>query len=146
MKYTKQVTINLSRDKVTQLFSDPESLKKWQPDLLEFEVVSGTAGSEGSQTKLVHKMGSRTIEMLETITENKLPETFSATYEADNVFNTVINTFTAVSDTSTVWELDTDFKFGGFMKIIGFLMPWSFKSATLQAMERFKTFAEGTAD
>jgi len=30
MKYTSEVTINLPRDRVVELFDDPDNLPKWQ--------------------------------------------------------------------------------------------------------------------
>ena len=141
MKYTSEITINLPRERVIELFDNPDNMHKWQPGLESFEHISGEAGQPGATSRLKYKMGKREIEMIETITSRNLPDEFSGTYEAKGVWNNVVNRFYAEGD-KTRWVAEHDFKFGGFMKLMGWIMPGAFTKQTRQIMEQFKEFAE----
>lgn len=142
MQYTNEITINLSREKVIELFDSTENLKHWQPGLVSFDHIEGEPGQVGAKSKLKFVMGKREIEMVETITKRDFPDYFSSTYEASGVFNSIDNQFVAVSDTETKWVANNVFKFSGFMKLFGWLMPGSFKKQSVKYMENFKAFAE----
>lgn len=142
MKYKLELNIDLARDKVIELFDDPENLKKWQKGLISFESSEGEPGKEGSKSLLKYKTGKREIEMTETILSRKLPDEFSATYEAKNVWNEVRNYFKETGPNKTNWEFETEFKFKGFMKIMSAVMPGAFKKESFKSMQAFKNFAE----
>ena len=55
-------------------------------------------------------MGRREVEIIETITVHNYPEEFSATYEADKVWNLIENRFFDVGECKTRWILDGEFK------------------------------------
>ena len=142
MKYSNEIEINLPIDKVIALFDDPENMKHWQPGLQSFEHLSGTPGQPGAKSKLKYKMGNRDIEMIETITKRNLPQEFAGTYETKGVYNLVSNKFYPLGVNKTKWVTDTEFQLSGFMKLIGWLMPGSFKKQSQKFLEDFKTFAE----
>lgn len=142
MKYTLEIEINLSRNQVIELFDNSENIKKWQPDLISLEHLSGDAGEIGAKSKLLYKMGRKEIEMIETITVKNLPDEFSFTYEAKGVFNIVENHFIEVNGNKTKWIFNSEFQCKGFMKIMAFLFPSAFKKESLKFMKQFKTFAE----
>lgn len=142
MKYTTTIQISIPREKVIALFDSTENLYNWQPGLQHFEHLSGEAGMEGAKSKLVYKMGKREVEMIETITKRNLPDEFSGTYEAKGVWNEQQNFFETIGPNETRWTSISEFRCSGFMKIICWLMPGSFKKQTLQVMQRFKEFAE----
>jgi hypothetical protein len=73
MKYSLSIQIDLPREKVVELFDNPENLKLWQPGFISAEHISGEKGHPGSKTRLNYKMGRREIEMIETITSRNLP-------------------------------------------------------------------------
>ena len=143
MKYTLNIEIKLPRDKVIELFDNPDNLKHWQPGFISYEHISGEAGQPGSKTHLRYKMGRREVEMIETITVRNLPDEFSGTYEAKGVWNQVKNTFTDNNGTTT-WTAENEFKFKGFMKLMGALMPGAFKKQSFKYMKLFKEFAEAS--
>jgi hypothetical protein len=144
MNYSNEVLIRVPLEKVIRLFDSEENIFKWQPELLSFEHLSGVKGAEGSRSKLVYKMGSREVEMVETIMVKDLPREFSATYEARGVWNEVKNYFEKVDEQTTRWHSECEFKFKGFMKLIAFFMPGSFKKQSQKYMDQFKSFAEGS--
>ena len=144
MRYTLELDIDLPRERVIQLFLDENNLKKWQPDIVSFERIKGENAREvGAQSKQIHRMGNSEIEMLETIVEADHPTKYAATYEAKNVWNLVENQFDEI-DGKTHWTVTSEFKCKGFVAIIAFLMPGSFKKQTLDFMHKFKNFAEAS--
>lgn len=142
MKYANEVVINLPLKKVIELFDSEENLFKWQPELISFEHLSGEKGEVGAKSKLRYTMGKREIEMIETITVKNLPKEFSATYEAKDVWNEMKNYFEEIDENSTRWQADSHFEFSGFMKLIGFFLPGSFKKQSQKSLDLFKAFAE----
>ncbi|MDJ0645438.1 MAG: SRPBCC family protein [Flavobacteriaceae bacterium] len=149
MKYSNEIEIDLSRERVIELFDNADNLSKWQPDLISFEHISGEPGKVGAKSRLKYDMGKKggKVEMIETIVKNDLPEEFHGTYEAPGVFNQMQNYFTEVSPGKTKWKSDTFFKFSTFkMKLFGFLMPGAFKRQSYKFMENFKSFAEASSE
>lgn len=142
MKYTTQIEINLPREEVLQKFENLDNLKHWQKGLISYEPISGIPGEEGAKCRLKYKMGKREIEMIETITRKNLPQELFATYEAKGVYNLQENFFEKTDTNTTSWVSHCEFRFSGFMKIIGTLMPGAFKKQSVQYMEDFKKFAE----
>ncbi len=143
MKYTTTIDIDLPRERVIELFDNPDNMPKWQPELVHFEHISGERGRKGARSRLRYQMGNREVEMIETITARNLPEEFSGTYEAKGVWNMQENYFESISDSSTRWRTVSEFRFKGLMKLMAILMPKAFKKQTYTNMQRFKAFAEG---
>lgn len=142
MRYTTTIELNSAVEKVITLFDDPENMKEWQPELLSFDHLSGEAGQPGAKSKLKYQMGKRQVEMIETIINRNLPDEFSGTYEANGVYNKVVNKFLEKPENKTTWVTENEFRFKGFMKLFAFFMPGAFKKQTLIYMQRFKDFAE----
>jgi hypothetical protein len=143
MKYSFELTLDLPRDRVAELFDNMDNLKHWQPELVSWEHMDGHPGEPGSRTKLVYQMGKKEVEMIETIVKRNMPEEFSATYEATGVWNAVENYFIEVDENTTSWVFGTEFKFTGFlMRMMAMLMPGMFKKQSYKYMVQFKEFAE----
>ena len=142
MKYKLQITINKPREQVIELFDNQDNLKYWQKGFVGFEHLSGKPGTKGAMSLITYKMGTKEIELIETITQRQLPDEFSGTYESKGMWNKVKNYFTVVDDHTTKWKSEIEIRFSGFMKVISFLMPWSFKRQSYALMVAFKNFAE----
>ncbi|HMR44255.1 MAG TPA: SRPBCC family protein [Saprospiraceae bacterium] len=143
MKYQTEIEINLPVEKVIELFDNPDNMKHWMAGLQSFEHLSGTPGQPGSKSRLRFKMGSRDMELIETVTKRNLPEEFTGTYETKGVFNIVKNTFVALPGGKTKYITESEFQFQSFpMKVMGWLMPGAFKKQSLKYQQDFKTFAE----
>lgn len=142
MKYKLEILINLPREEVIKLFDNPENLKYWQSGFISSKHLKGEPGQVGTQSLLRHKMGKREIEMVETITNRNWPDEFSATYETKGVWNGMKNYFSDIDGNKTKWVSEVEFKFQGFMKLIAFLLPGSFKKQSYKYMVDFKKFAE----
>jgi hypothetical protein len=89
----------------------------------------------------LYRMGSRTVELIETVTERNLPDTFAGTYTTKGVFNIVRNSFLDQGG-QTRWLCETEFRFSGLMRLLSWLMPGLFRKQTMKFMQQFKTFAE----
>ncbi len=142
MKYKTEVTIDLPRERMLELFDNRENMYKWQEGLKADEHLEGEPGQPGAKMKLVYDQNGRSMELTETIKVRNLPEEFSAVYEAPNMWNLNKNFFYDEGD-KTRWVTDTEFKASGFMKVFVFLLPGMFKRQTLKTMNDFKSFAEG---
>lgn len=142
MKYTNEVIINAPREKVIALFENPDHLVIWQPGFVSMEHISGEKGQPGAKSRLHYKIGKREIEMIETITERNLPDTFSGTYEAKGVWNKVKNHFEEIPENKTRYWSENEFKMKGMMNVIAWLMPGAFKKQSQQYLDLFKAFVE----
>ena len=142
MEYSTEITINLPRERVLELFDSTENLYKWQDGLESFEHISGEPGQMGAKSKMVYNMNGREVEMIETITSRNFPDEFSGTYEAKGVYNAVENLFYEDGPAKTRWVANHLFKFSGMMKIMAVAMRGAFPKQTQESMEAFKTFAE----
>jgi len=143
MRYTLEISIDAPRDRVVQLFTDPEHFSEWQPGLECYELVSGAQSQTGAKAELTTRAGNRVTGMTETTESNSLPDELVAVYETHGVWNRIVNQFVAVDDNTTRWISDNEFRFEGVRKALG-LLEGSFKKETLESMERFKAFAERT--
>lgn len=142
MRYTVSIEISAPIDEVVKRFDDPDNLKEWMPGLVSFEHLEGTPGQPGAKSKLVFQMGKRNIEMIETVLVRDLPARFEGTYEAKGVYNEISNEFIAKDDRTTVYSTTQYFRFGGGMKLFGWLFPGMFKKQSMKYLKDFKDLVE----
>ena len=142
MKYTTEVTINLPRTRVIELFDSTENMYKWQEGLKSFTVISGNPGEEGCRSEMVYEGRRGDLEMIETITKRNLPDEFHGIYEARGVYKEMHNYFLETDHGKTVWQTVNIYKFRGLLALMAPFMKAAFASNTLLNMERFKSFAE----
>ncbi len=142
MKYTTEITINLPRLRVIELFDNVENMYKWQEGLKSFKVVSGDPGREGSRSEMVYEGRKGDLVMTEIITKRDFPDEFHAIYKARGVYNEMYNYFLEMKGDETTWRTFSVFRFRGLMSLMAPFMKPAFTKNTLLNMERFKTFAE----
>ena len=141
MRYQMEVKIERSREEVVAVFVDPDQAQAWIPDLLRIERIDGESGAIGSKTRFVFKTRRGEMEMVETITDNSLPDSFDAVYDAKSVKNIHSNRFVAEGN-ATRYIADTEFRFSGMMKLMGVFMRGAFPKETRRQMERLKVYIE----
>ena len=141
MRYQVEVKIERPRVEVVAIFADPEQAKNWIPGLLRIEPVEGEPGANGSKTRFYFKTRRGQMNMVETITDNSLPESFDAVYDTKTVQNIHRNRFVE-SNGSTRYIADTEFIFSGFMKLIAVFMRGAFPRETRRQMEMLKKHVE----
>ena len=146
MKYSHEITIDLPREKVLEIFDKKENLFKWQKGLQSFDHVSGTEGEEGAVSKMVFKNGKRVLEMEEKIIKKNFPDHYYFEFTAKGLTNWNDNSFLEASPTQTKWTQSNVFKGKGMVKVMMVLMPGMFKKQSFKYMQDFKTFAESEAN
>ncbi|WP_149275297.1 SRPBCC family protein [Pareuzebyella sediminis] len=143
MKYTTEITVEVPRPIFIEKMDSIDNLKHWQQGLINYKLLSGTPGEEGSKMELSYRMGKRNLVLVETIMKKDLPSELHATYDTKGVHNIQKNHFKDIDGKSTLWISETEFQFSGFMmKVMGFLMPGAFKKQSVKYMQDFKAFAE----
>lgn len=143
MRYQSQISINLPRERLIELFDNEENLYKWMKGLKSIEHLSGEPGQDGAKSRMKFEMGKRKIEMVETILANRLPDSFKTSYETKGVYNEVDNKFESLEGGKTRYITEHYFRFDGWgMRVLAFLMPKAFKKQSMQYLQDFKAFAE----
>jgi hypothetical protein len=147
MKFSCSVEIEASRERVIKLFEMVEYYPKWQDGFVCMEHTEGDPGKPGSKSIIRYKAGKRVIELLETIEENNLPDSFKGLYEAKEMVNTNQCRFTETNG-KTVYESEIEYlRFNGLVpKLMALLMPGMFKKQVLKWMNQFKEFVETNPD
>lgn len=144
MKFSSSIVINKPRDLVVELFKNPEYLKHYQDGFQRKELISGNAGEDGAVSNMYYKMGKNEMELKETITANRLPESFSSTYEHKYMDNTMECRFIVVDENTTRYEADYEYtRLNWIMpKLIAILFPGIYRKQGEKWMNNFKVFAE----
>jgi len=144
MKIIGSLDINKPRSLVTKLFADPNYLKEYQDGFIKKELVNGDDGQDGAVSKMYYKYGKRDMELTETITANRLPDSFEAFYHHKHMDNTMKCTFVALDDNKTRYEYAFEYtRFSWIIpKLMALLFPGMFKKQGEKWMRQFKEFAE----
>lgn len=157
MKYTASVEIDLPREKVVQLISDPAQMPYWLRGLVLHEPVKGVHGQVGTTSRVVFQMGKQRMEATETITRlepadlDEVPSSAVVHYEreiaAEGMWQAQRDRLVKAGTDTTVWESESEFRFKGvLMRLVGLVMPGSFRKQSYQHMQDFKAFAEHGTD
>lgn len=145
--FTIAIDINCPRDRVIEIFDNPDNMAKWQEGFQSFEPLSGTPGQPGAKSKLIYINGKHRIQLIETITVRDLPDEFNGTYEWDGGSNTLRNQFTQVSPSATRWTSTCTYEFKGpMLKLMGLFVPGMFKKQNMKFMQNFKALCEDGSD
>jgi len=142
MKYTVEIDIDLPRQRVVDLFDNPENMYEWMTGLQDVKPIEGDFGQEGAQVELHFKIGKREMVMTETVTSRNLPDDISGTYKMGTTLNIQRTRFVEVSEHSTRMISENEFQMKGAFKVLGWIMPGLFKKQTKKYLTDFKTFAE----
>lgn len=144
MKFKGSIDINQPLQKVAELFADPQHLHEYQEGFVSKELLSGTAGEDGAVSRMHYKYNNRDMELIETITANRLPHTFEASYHHKHMDNTMKCSFIALNDNQTRYETEVEYtEFRGFMpKMMAYLFPSVYRKHGEKWMKNFKVFVE----
>ena len=141
--YTVAIEIELPRDKVIELFDNPENQFHWQNGLVDVTHLDGEPGQPGATTRLTYVMGSHRIELTETVTVRNFPDSFEGRYEWSGGSNTLKNRFIVINQSKTLWESTCAYKMKSLPnKLMAFFMPGKFKEQNMKFLRNFKAFAE----
>ena len=145
MKFTSTITINKPKAMVAQFFADPKYLGHYQDTFISKELLQGTAGQNGAISRMLYRFGKKgTMELTETILDNKLPDSFLAQYHHKHTDNTMTTWFTIINEDTTRcdWEIHYTAFRGFIIKLMAFLSPKMFKKQVDKWLENFKRFVE----
>ncbi len=142
MKYITEIIVEKPIDEVMELFKNPEYLKFWQRGLKSTKLLKGVSGEKGAKRKLNIRLEGRDITMIETITKCELPNHWHAKYTSKGMVSYQYNYFEKTPENHTYWKTTSEFKFSGFMRIVGKVLPGLFKKRSETVMKDFKKFAE----
>ena len=142
MKYSHEVIIDLPREKVIEIFSDPDNAFKWMDGLESWEMVSGTRGEEGARSRMLFKTKRGVLEMEEEIKRKDLPDLINFVFTSKGITNWNDNRFESTADNRTKWVQSNVFRCKGMVKVFAIVMPGAFKKQSLKHMHDFKEFAE----
>lgn len=143
MKFSLQLLIDKPRLEVWKAFDNPENMKKWQPSLISFDRISGSQGHPGAVSRLTYEESGRQFSLIEKVTYREEIQRLDSVYENDFAKNTVKNTFIDQDNGTTLWVVETQYKFKTlFMRILGPIMKKNFVARTQRDMERFKEMME----
>lgn len=157
MKYTESIEIAMPLEEVAQLLADPAHLPKWLRGLVLHEPLSGVHGHVGTQSRVVMQMGQQTFEATETITRreptdlSRIPKGSVVHFEreivSEGMWSAARERLTEAGPDKTLWESENEYRFSGWlMRLVGLLMPGTFRKQSQQHMQDFKAFAEQGKD
>ena len=157
MKYTVSIEIALPPEKVAQLLADPAHIPKWLRGVVLHEPLRGVHGHVGTTSRVVMAMGQQTFEATETITRREpvdlhgIPADVVVHFEREIVgkgmWNAARERLTEAGPETTLWVSENEYRFSGLMmRLVGLLMPGTFRKQSLQHMQDFKAFAEHGKD
>lgn len=140
------IDIKKPRDRVAELFADPNNLKHYQDGFLRKELISGEAGQDEAVSKMFYKYGKREMELTETITKNQLPESFEAFYHHKHMDNTMKCTFEWLGTNETRYNYEIEYTRINWVmpRLMAILSPGVFRKQVEKWMKQFKEFAENT--
>lgn len=143
MKYTCSIKINAPIKKVVQLWQDEKSFHKWQDDFKSIELLEGELGAKGAKSKIIFE-GKNTMELIETILSNDLPNEKVGLYEHVHMTNTQTSRFQELGNNLTLYTSEVEYLIfnGLIIKIFAKLFPSKFKAQSQKWMDQFKIFAE----
>lgn len=157
MKYTVSIEIARPLEEVAQMLADPAHMPKWLRGLVLHEPLSGVHGQVGTRSRVVMQMGQQTFEATETITRREptdlhgIPKGSTVYFEreivGEGMWNAARERLTEASPNTTLWESENEYRFSSLlMRLVGLLMPGTFRKQSLQHMQDFKAFAEQGKD
>lgn len=157
MKYTVSIEIALPLERVAQLLADPTNIPKWLRGIVIHEPLSGLHGQVGTKSRVVIETGQQKFEAIETITRREPADLhnipigsivhFEREIVGEGMWSAARERLTEVSPNMTLWESENEYRFSSLiMRLVGILMPGTFRKQSLQHMQDFKAFAEHGTD
>ncbi|MBU0936762.1 MAG: SRPBCC family protein [Spirochaetes bacterium] len=143
MTYSTTIEIACPINTVFDAMESLEHSKKWQPGLIDWQLLEGEINSVGAKKNLIFSAGEKTSTMLETLEKRHKPDSLHYRYEAEGVVNINRNEFVPLSEAKTKWTQHNEFIFASFkMKLFAFFMPNVFRKQTFSSMQLFKAYLE----
>ena len=141
MTSTVDIEIHAPQTAVAELFADPRNNPKWMDDLDRVELLSGEAGTAGSQYRMVSP--DARMNFVATVVASDLPNEVRLRLDGSNVVVSITDRFSTPSKGVTRLVSEEIFTFKTLVgRIIGLLAHNSIRNAHRRHMMAFKRFAE----
>ncbi|RMG27668.1 MAG: SRPBCC family protein [Bacteroidetes bacterium] len=144
MKFKGSIDIDKPQAQVAALFADPQNLGEYQDGFQKKVLLSGQMGQDGAVSKMYYSDGKRSMELTETITANRLPDSFEASYHHKHMDNTMKCRFIPLGETKTRYEYEFEYTRVSWVlpKLIFMFFPGMFRRQGEKWMRQFKAFVE----
>jgi len=144
MKITGSLEINKPQRTVAELFADPQYLKEYQDGFQKKELISGQMGQDGAVSKMYYAHGRRTMELTETITANRLPDSFEAFYHHKHMDNTMVCKFVPLDENKIRYDYEFEYTRINWVmpRLMAILFPSMYRKQGEKWMRQFKEFVE----
>ena len=141
MRSIVELEIEKPRQRVAELYSDPNNNPKWMDDLERNEPLSGNMGEPGSQYRMVSKDSD--MHFVVTVVSVRLPENVQLHLDWKHATVDINVDFLPLNVGATRFVSTEVFRFKGFAwRIGGLFARRPIKNAHRRHMEAFKRFAE----
>ena len=143
--HTLSIEIDLPREKVIELFEDPDNLAKWQSGFLSHEHLSGEPKHADAKSRITFGTPDQRIEFIETITEYNLPDNLSTTLQGPQRMNIAHHRFTEIGPNAerTRWACTVGYQLKGLkIRLMTIFNPGVFRRQNEAYMGLFKAFCE----
>lgn len=142
MRFELKTDIAAPPETVWRAFSEPANLPRWQPDLEEYEALSGEPGWPGAVSLLVYHEKGRRIETTGTVLERHEGKRFAGRYENAWSVNEMVCDFEPLPDGGTRWHAAVEYQFKGWVKLLSFVLRDGVRRRVCDDMQRFKALVE----
>ncbi len=144
MKYICTLDIECRIEKVVAVWDDEQYFSHWQDGFQSIELLAGKKGQPGARSRILFRQGGGTMELIETILINRLPEEKTGLYEHIHMTNTQTTRFVKLGEARTRYISEVEYtKFRGLIpKLMATFLPGKFKKQSMKWMKQFKTFVE----
>lgn len=144
MTFDCSILIQKPIDTILSLYTNDDNLKHWQDGFSSITLLEGNKGAVDAKSRFVYQQNKRTLELIETILVNNLPEEKLALYQHKHMENTMRTSFHSVDEQTTKMLVTITYtKFIGFLpKLMAKLFPNMFKKQVDTWLHNFKIFVE----
>ena len=142
IKYTTEVEINKPIEEVFTVFEDPQTLKKWLPEVKSIEPIDVKEDKIGSTYKMIVENEGQEMIMIEKITTYIPNQKMTFQFDSDQMLKTDDFNFTS-NGTTTKMVQHSRVRSKSYM--MGCLFPYfkgTFTSISQGYMNRFKKLVE----
>jgi uncharacterized protein YndB with AHSA1/START domain len=141
MRSVVDLEIDGPRERVAELYSDPNNNPKWMDDLERNEPISGVLGEPGSRYRMVSKDSN--MHFVVTVVSVRQPENVKLHLDWKHATVDINVDFIVLSEGRTRFVSTEEFKFRGLLwRVSGLFARRAIKAAHRRHMEGFKRFAE----
>ena len=144
MKHKGSIELDKPRSVVVKYFADPNYLGEYQDGFVKKELIEGDQGQKGAVSIMYYKSGNREMELTETITANRLPDSFEASYHHKQMDNTMKCKFIVLNENQTKYEYEYEYTRINWIlpKLVAILFPGMYRKPMEKWMRQFKEFVE----